>query len=244
MPYIEEVCKAGRVIEVQKYYSFRCHGKGIKRSPNKDATSLAMKKINQRRAGTKLRRLMNANFEDGDLLLRLDFHKTFPKDSQEMQNLIATSLRRLKRIYEKEGKPFKYIYVKEVGPKGGRHVHMLIKRIDLETLRLWWKHGGIHADPLNTEGQYGKIAEYFIKYANRTEETEGKLIGKRWYSSQNLIQPVIKKRVIMAHQFKPKVRLKKGYELDKSSVRQGISEITGYEYFFYSLICRGNTDDS
>lgn len=245
MPYVEEICTAGKVIEVSKYFTFRNHGKGVKRSPNIDKSSEAMKKVNQRRAGMKLRRLMNANFEDGDFLVRLDFHKNPPSDSKAMQDLMATSMRRLKRLYEKEGKTLKYIYVKEIGPRGGRHIHMLIKKIDIEILRLWWKHGGIHVDPLNSEGQYKRIAEYFIKYAGTTEKTEGKLVGKRWYSSQNLTQPIIKKRVIKSNRFRTVVRTPKGYELEKESVRQGISDLTGYEYFFYSLkACRGLNDDS
>lgn len=244
MPYIEEVCKAGLTIEVTKYFTFRTHGKGVKRSPNQDKTPEAMKKVNQRRAGIRLRRLLNTNFQDGDYLVRLDFHKWKPLDSIEMQHMIATALRRLKRIYQKEGIPLKYVYVKEVGSRGGRHIHMVINRSDTEVLRKWWEYGGIHIDPLNTEGQYAKIAEYFIKYAYTTEKTEGKLIGKRWYASQNLKEPEIRKKVIKAETFKPVTRDKKGYFLDKSSVKYGISEVTGYEYFTYTLIKPRSDDDS
>ena len=75
MPYIEEVCVAGKTIEVNKYYSYRHHSKGEKRGKKENPTSEAQKKVNQRKASKELRRLMNANFEDGDLLVRLDFFK-------------------------------------------------------------------------------------------------------------------------------------------------------------------------
>ena len=244
MPYVEEICKAGLTIEVSKYFTYRTHGKGVKRSPNQDKTPESMKKVNQRRAGIRLRRLLNTNYQDGDFLIRLDFHKWKPIDSIEMQSMIATAIRRLKRIYQKNGIPLKYVYVKEVGKRGSRHIHMVVNRIDTEVIRKWWEYGGIHIDPLNTQGQYGKIAEYFIKYAATTEETEGKLIGKRWYASQNLKEPEIKKRIIRSGYFKPKPKELKGYNLDKSSVKYCISEDTGYEYFTYTLIKPRSDDDS
>ena len=107
MPYVEEICKAGLTIEVSKYFTFRTHGKGVKRSPNTDKTPEAMRKNNQRRAGIRLRRLLNTNFQDGDYLVRLDFHKWKPIDSVEMQHMIATALRRLKRIYQQNGTALK-----------------------------------------------------------------------------------------------------------------------------------------
>lgn len=235
MPYIKEVCVAGNTIEVNKYYSVRWHVKGEKREKHSKATSEAQKKVNQRKAATNLRRLMNANFKDGDLLVRLDFHDR-PTGSDEMQTIMQKAIRRLRIEYSKQGKELKYIYVKEVGPKGGRHIHMVINKCDSDTLRKCWPYGGIHIDPLISHGQYGKIAEYFIKYASRTEDTEGILIGKRWYASRNLTKPKITKKVISANKFRKDVKSKKGYTLDKDSMRSGFSELTGYEYFTYTLI--------
>lgn len=236
MPYIEEVCVAGQTVEVTKYYSFRVHTKGEKRQASGDATSEAQKKINQRRAGIKLRRLMNNNFRDGDYLIRLDFHEVHPNTSEEMQTLTSNFIRRLKREYQKTGIDLKYIYVKELGSRGGRHIHLLVNQNSPDLIRRCWGYGGIHIDPLISNGQYRKIAEYFIKYASKTEETEGKLIGKRWYASRNLIPPKVRKKVITSNTFRNKVKLLKGYYLDADTERYGISETTGYEYFSYTLI--------
>ena len=236
MPYIEEVCIAGRTVEVSKYYSFRVHTKGEKRTSTGESTSEAQKKINQRRAGIKLRRLMNNNFKDGDFLIRLDFHEVHPQTSEEMQTLTGNFIRRLKREYQKTGIDLKYIYVKELGKQGGRHIHLLVNQNSADLIRKCWGYGGIHIDPLISEGQYRKIAEYFIKYAAKTEETEGKLIGKRWYASRNLVPPKVKKKVITSNSFRTKVKELKGYYLDADTERYGISETTGYEYFSYTLI--------
>lgn len=237
MPYIKEVCIAGKTIEISKYYSIRWHGKGEKqRKPPEKETSERDKKTNQRKAETKLRRLMNTNFEDGDFLIRLDYSKEKPSGSEEMQKQMQKFIRKIRKELKKVNVEIKYVYVKEIGRKGGRHVHMLMNKCDIDIIRKCWTHGGIHIDPLYTNGQYEKIAEYFVKYASKTEETEGQLIGKRWYGSQNLKKPKITKKVISANKFRKEIKVKKGYQLVKDSVRNGFSSLTGYEYMTYTMI--------
>lgn len=236
MPYIKEVCVAGKTIEVSKYYSVRWHCKGEKREAKEKESSDSQRRINQRRAATTLRRLMNTNFKDGDLLVRLDFQKAKPDGSEQMQELMAKAIRKLRAEAKKQGIELKYIYVKEIGPRGSRHVHMMLSKIDSDMLRNCWPHGGIHIDPLISNGQYAKIADYFIKYAEKTEETEGQLIGKRWYASRNLIKPKITRKVISANKFSKDAKPKKGYYVESDSVRSGISGLTGYEYFTYTMI--------
>ena len=237
MPYIKEVCVAGKTIEVSKYYSVRWHCVGEKREPKEGESTEAQKKINQRRASTILRRLLNTNFEDGDFLVRLDFSKEhFPNGSEDMQVMISKAVRKMRNELKKIGNELKYVYVKEIGPRGGRHIHMVMNKCDTELIRKCWTHGGIHIDPLTTNGQYSKIADYFIKYAAKTEETEGELIGKRWYASRNLKKPKITKKVISAYKFRKKITDKKGYIVQKDSVRSGVNGLTGYEYFTYTMI--------
>lgn len=237
MPHIKATCVAGKTIEIDKYYSPRCHKKGEKRAPKEKITSEAQRRINLRKAIKTLRRLMNHNFCDGDYLVRLDFFRQqSPAGSEQMQELMKAFIRKLRTQFRKNDMELKYVYVKEIGPRGGRHVHMMMSKCDLDMIRKCWPYGGIHVDPLNTNGQYRKVAEYFVKYSSRTEETEGRLIGKRWYASRNLARPLVKKRIISANSFRKQVKVKNGYILDKDSVQNGISEITGYEYFSYTLI--------
>lgn len=234
LPYVEEVCEAGCTIEKNKYYTCRYNAdkKGETRGKKEKPTGEAQKRVNNRQAIKKLRRLMNTNFKDGDFLVRLDFHEMREISSVQMQEMISKALRNIRG----KNKTVKYIYVKEVGPHGGRHIHMMISKMDADIIRMCWPHGGIHIDPLISHGQYAKVAEYFVKYSNRTEQTEGQLIGKRWYASRNLKKPVIRKRVIMAHRFREDIKVKKGYYLDKDSVASGVSELTGFEWFSYTLI--------
>lgn len=237
MPYIEETCVAGKTFEVCKYYSYRHHAKGEKRKKKEKPTSDAQREVNKRKAEKELRRLMNANFKDGDSLVRLDFFKeNSPPGSQDMQEMAKKFIRKIRAEFKKQGRGLKYIYVKEIGPRGGRHIHIVMSKVDTDTLMKCWPHGGIHLDPLISGGQYAKIASYFIKYSLKTETTEGKLLGKRWYASRNLERPEVNKRVISSGSFRKNIKQMKGYNLDKESVREGISDKTGYEYFSYTLI--------
>ena len=61
-----------------------------------------------------------------------------------MQRFMSAFVRKLKAALKKMGVEIKYIYVKEVGPRGGRHIHMMLTRCDTEILRKLWIHGGIH----------------------------------------------------------------------------------------------------
>lgn len=237
MPYIKETCVAGDTVEVSKYYSYRWHIPGERRNPKTNESSDAIKRVNQRQAEKKLRRLMNTNFQKGDLLIRLDFHKeNRPPGSEAMQEIMQKTIRKLRSEFKKQGKQLKYIYVKEIGSKGGRHIHILMNKTDMDTIVKAWPYGGIHIDPV-WSNEHSKIAAYFVKYALKTEETEGALIGKRWYGSRNLEKPKIRKQIITAKRFKRDVpKAKKGYELINESIRQGICNETGFEYLTYMMI--------
>ncbi len=113
---------------------------------------------------------------------------------------------------------------------------MMLSKCDVGMLQRSWTFGGIHIDPLFSGGQYAKIAAYFIKYADKTQETEGQLIGKRWYASRNLVRPVPEKKVVNVSAFRQQVRERKGFVVDKESINYGISDLTGYEFLSYTLI--------
>ncbi|MBR1623849.1 MAG: hypothetical protein IJ675_08090 [Pseudobutyrivibrio sp.] len=239
MPYILEECEAGKVLERECYFTYRVKREPEKRQPKVKPSTDATKKYNTRQRIKKLRRLMNENFQDGDYLATLDFFKNKNLSNYAMQKEIEKFLRKMRTAFKKSGKEFKYIYTKEIGPRGSRHIHILMPKCDLDLIRKCWINGGINVKPLYSDGQYSKIAEYFIKYSEKTENTlleQGEKIGKAYYPSRNLKKPKVKKKVVSARQFKRTPTERKGYYLDKESVQEGISELTGYEYFSYSLI--------
>ncbi len=239
MPYIKMICRAGKVIEVYKYHTDKYRCKGEKHGAKTNTTPECQIKVNQRMASRKLRWLMNANFEDGDYLVGLNYEKiNRPKDAKEMQKHMSSFIRKLRAALKKQGIVLKYIYVREIGPKGAAHVHMVMNKCDIDIIRKCWIYGKIHIDPLYSDGQYGKIADYFIKYADTTVDHDGQLFGKRWYASRNLRQPKVTKQVISnVHTYSQHPNVIKGYYVSEEI--EGINKF-GYGYYSYTLHWLGN----
>ncbi len=238
MPHIERIVMAGKVMEIEKYHSSRYDCKGEKRRKKENVSIEAQKKVNIRLATRNLRWKLNTNFTDGDLWVEYDYRKELrPGSSIEMQRDMTDFLKLVRQEYESRGVKLKYVYCKEIGPKGAAHIHMVMNYCEgiTQILHRCWKKGGVHIDPLYTDGDYSHIAEYMHKYADRTIETEGKLIGKRFYPSKGLKQPKIIKRVVGSiNTYHECARERKGYYVIKDSVLSGITE-AGYSYFSYWL---------
>lgn len=240
MPYWKEVWRAGKIIEIMKYHSARYPCVGERRGKKITPTCQTQEKVNVRQAIKNLRRLMNANFCDRDYLITLDYKTDQrPGDSREMQEHMTEFLKKLRKVYKQTGAVLKYIYVKERGPRGAAHIHMMLSecgdRNIAAVLKECWTRGGIHIDPLNTDGQYAAIAEYFSKYADKTIKTEGELVGKRYYPSRNLDRPEPKKKIIRGvNTYYESIRIPEGYYLEKDSVISGRTA-DGYDYFSYTL---------
>lgn len=214
-------------MEVLRYSAPRMGKRGRGRPPEgkEDESS---RKAHARRAEQNLRWILNENFRDGsDALVTLSWKKgAAPEDSAEMRRRVRNFLRRLKTRYLKTGKELRYVYTMEIGPKGSRHVHMVINDVDLRELGQVWDGGALDVQPLNSNGQYAKIAAYFVKYNTKTEETEGKKLGKKYNASRNLRKPRIKTRQITRKRFcEPRER--KGWRIDKELTAEGTNEWDG-----------------
>lgn len=238
MAVTEKVVKAGKTRMVTQSRKTGNHSGPREKRGNE--TSEAQKEGNFRRAVQNLTALMNTNFEDGDLLITADYRKGLrPADSGRMHKDFDNLLSRMKRKLKKLGlPPPKYIRVVEVGPRGARHHHIVMKNFPcaLEILRECWKEGGINIKPLFTDGNYRGIAEYFVKYSKQTYATEGKESKKLWYPARGLKKPKISKpREIKSREI-GQIKIPKGYYLDQDSVRHGISRFDGHETFFYILV--------
>ncbi|MDO4284101.1 MAG: hypothetical protein Q4C60_02085 [Eubacteriales bacterium] len=237
MPYIREECRAGRTLEICKYHSAR-YGKPGTRGERRGSSTEAMRAANARKSEKELRRALNANFRDGtDALITLSWRRgKEPAGSREAVREMQLFFRGLGRDYKKAGKVLKYAYTLEIGARGSRHAHAVISSADLQEITGRWKKGAVNVVPLHSGGQYAKIAAYFVKYSIRTEKTEGRKIGRRFYASKNLIRPQARKEIVQARTFSERIRPRAGYYLDGESVRAGICEITGQPYIAYTYI--------
>ena len=239
MPYIQRVTKAGKTIEIEKYYSAKYRKRGYKKLKKQKPSSEQQIRINNKEAERKLRLLMNANFGGGDLHIVLTYiHKKADphRTPEEMQKDIEKFLRKLRAEYKKQDKALKYIHVPEIGTRGARHHHLVINKVDIDIVRKCWPHARVQVFPLDDSGQYKDLAAYFIKYSSKNKD----LSGKRWNCSKNLIRPrpiikVISKRDF----FKSEPQAKKGYYIDKDTIESGIydnAEYGGYGFLRYTLV--------
>lgn len=228
MPYIETTVVAGKTIEIQRYYSQRIHPKGCKREKKKKKTKESQKKINIRKAIDKLRWTINANFEGGDMHIRLSYAGEKP-GYEEMKEHKKKFLRKLRKEYKKQGKELKFVHVFEIGKRGARHHHLVINSVDSKVIRECWPYGSVYVSLLDDTGQYGKLASYLIK-----EVTEkGEKLPRRYSPSKNLYIPEPKKRIIIERKFfRREPKAQKGYYIDKQSIFSGFND-AGYQFLKY-----------
>lgn len=248
MPYVERVTRAGRTIEIERYFTSRYKKQGIKRGDKVKPTTEQQKKINKRQAERKLRIALNANYGYGDYHLVLDYirKKGQPDRTREqMKDDIRVFLRECRKEYKKAGMELRYIHVMEIGKKGARHHHLIVNKIDTKVLqRCWYKayegHNRVKVFPLDDSGNYAELAAYLIKYTDEHRKPEdGALQGKRWNCSKNLKRPEPEVRIITGRQwFRAEPKEIKGYYVDKKSISRGMHspEYYGYGYFRYTLV--------
>ncbi len=48
---------------------------------------------------------------------------------------------------------------------------MVVNDVDMRKIEKLWKFGYVTSKPLDSSGQYRKLAEYFIKYMQKTRRT-------------------------------------------------------------------------
>lgn len=228
------------VIEVEQVHSsmvgnHNCRGEG------KGLTVEAVKKINTKRAAKQLRRIIDANFEPGDMYITWTYKRGTKKTLEELENELDRLIRRLKYRYQKRGSPFKWIAVVGVDAP---HIHTIINNMDgynyMKELKKIWPNGHIKVEALYLEeGRYMRLAEYLVKHKAENEKKLGKsLKGKQAYKkSRNLVIPRMKRKIINEQTLVRAPKVPSGYQLDGNmQTIAGISEYTGYRYRYFYLL--------
>lgn len=211
MPYYQKEIKAGKLIEIERYFTCR-QGYMGERNPHTNKSTEQKEKENDRQAARKLAWLIAANFKEGDYHMVLDYRKDEkPEDFETMIKQADRFLAKLKRRYAKLGVELKYIHVCERGTKGALHHHLIINNVlALNEIQKCWPHGRVHINLLDDSGDYHKLAEYLIKYTSG-QLHEGNL-KQRYRRSRNLVMPEIKKKVVPLSKFGKEPK-RKGYVL-------------------------------
>ncbi len=234
MPYIKRIVKAGDTIEVKKYFSAR-YGKKDSggRARKENETSEKQKKVNENNAAERLTWLINENFRDGDYHIVLTYSDENRPSADESAELLKKYLRKLRSEYRKEGSELKYITVTEYETTNIHH-HIIINKFDTSVISDLWMHGGVHFTPLYSNGEYSKLAHYFVKETNKTFK-DAVVSGKRWNASRNLRKPHIVKTVVQADSWTKNPKPLKGYYIATDSVAEDVDSF-GYAFQKYTMI--------
>jgi len=236
VPYIMETCVAGRTKEISKRYSARFGKKSISRSPNANPTPEAVRRVNERGAIAKLRRLINANYGFQDIHLVLTYRRdNRPASPAAAKKDLEKFLRRLRMYHQKAGTVLKYIAVTEY-KKAAIHHHLIINSMDTRILTELWEHGQPRPVYLDNTGNYAGLAEYLVKETRETYREREGACQKRWSCSKNLAKPIIRKSIVRADSWRQEPKAPPDYYIEKASIESGYHEITGYGYQFYRLI--------
>ena len=237
MPHFEKIARAGMTEAHYKYHDRERPEPGGRRGKREKPTPEAQRRNNIRRAAQRLTLDLNENFGPDDWYLTLNYRvEERPADKEAMIKQVSKFLRKLRAIYKKAGLELKYVWVPEVGPRGGCHIHIVISGINLNLIKKAWEYGGMYIEPLRPDGNYRKLAEYFIEYSEKTRSTLGGKQAGRYNPSKNLTHVEFKKRKQRKKTFTAnEIKVPEGWYLDKESVEEWISE-TGHRHLYYLLV--------
>lgn len=146
----EKRIKSGKLLEVNIYPVTR-DGKHIFRGPKSKVSSEQQTKYNQKQAQKRAVRLLNANFDESDVIIHLTYSENKrPDEYEQAKRDIVNYLRRIKTFRERKAEelrsklkaeprnkelraqlrkaeePLKYIYTIEAKKRGGYHFHLIL----------------------------------------------------------------------------------------------------------------------
>lgn len=145
---------------------------------------------NMKEAVRSLARILNCNFQGGDMLLTLKYSDDrLPQSKQEAKKEVRRFIRRLDRAYRKQmGKKLRYVVV--TADKSGKtgatvrlHHHIVMDAVDYALLAKCWADDQFYCRYLDNSGDYTAIAQYMMKNAGYERGV------RSWSASQGLKKP-------------------------------------------------------
>ena len=184
----EKRITSGKLFEAE-FYVATADGRLYTRGRKKRVSRAVQKKLNDKNARKKLRRLIETNFiAEKDYYCTFTYNEEMPETYEACKRDVNNYFKRVRRARKKAGlSELKYIYVIE--KKKRFHIHLIIngglKRKEIKKL---WGKGDIKKVEELQEGTNGfeAITKYFCKEWNN-ELLPGN--RKRYTPSRNLKQP-------------------------------------------------------
>lgn len=235
MSYKSKRVKFRNVIEVYDYHTARYGAPGQPRQNKKKATPEQVRKRNQYNRERIARWKLRNNYEPDDYFSRLSYAvDKRPSGMEEAKRHWKVFLQCLRREYRKRGYELKWMRNIEVGTRGAWHIHIIINRIpdtDL-ILRKAWTYGQVQNQLMYEKGEFRKLAAYITK----TPDTDKRLKESSYSASRNLPVPKPDEKIHNHWKTWGKIRIPNGWEVEKDSLHEDISTVTGYPYRTYTLI--------
>lgn len=185
---------SGRLLEVDFYPCFNSGREIPEREPKNQRSKEQQALYNQKTATKKLVRLVNANFDTGDIYLHATYSpENAPQTSDKAYRDVYNYIRRIRYYRKKHKLPELRVVaiLEEKTYKTGKyaglvniHVHMFMNDDGFTRDRAedFWKFGWVNARRYNPDVFGPETAARYV-----SKDPKGK---KRWYCSQNLKKPV------------------------------------------------------
>lgn len=186
--------QAGDTLEIEAYAIWETRKFEAEARAQTEKHREAVQQVNLRNQQKRLRRLMNANFGRGDLLLTLTYApEEQPANEAQAQRDVRNYLRRMKYKRRKMGLPeLKYIYVTEVTHRSWGtcyHHHLIVSGgISREEAENLWTRGIVNSRAAQPDA-YGLGG--WAGYMTKRKETQEKAYRRGFACSRNLKEPKI-----------------------------------------------------
>lgn len=146
---------------------------------------------NMNEASKRLARILNCNFEAGDLFLTLKYSDALlPSSTEEAKRNQKNFLRRMARAYRRlTGKKLKWVAVtadrsSKTGLPVRLHHHFVMDRVAYELVIKHWPKDYVNVRHLDGSGDYTGVAIYMIRNAGYQRGCQ------TWSSSNGLDKPI------------------------------------------------------
>lgn len=209
------------------------------RRPKMNPTPAAVAKVNENNQKRELTAKLNANFRPMDRWLTLSVDEGTTID--EAMDRMYKFKRGLQRYCAKNDIPYRLIETMGIGKKSGKpHFHVVMNQeVPFDVILRYWPQAHVFCRQL--EGwNYRRVAEYMIKNAAESKNKRGKYM-KSFRCSRQIARPQPREEILQkepqtydVEDLKPR----KGYQIDRDSVRMYTHPITGaccLEYIEVSL---------
>lgn len=254
MPYNKVEYYAGATIDTYKMIN-TSKSKKHKRNKKVNQTPEDVEKQNELLSRDKMTRKINANFCADDLHIILTFMVKKRPSTNEIEKIMKNLFRKMRKKYRAAAIELKYLGTYGFLTKDGcdeleteeihsdkhnevaPHIHLIVNYIDIrEWTNAWKEYGRIFVFPLDERGEYSLLANYFFNHTKNNFRDAKSPTKQRYFCSRNLINPPPKRKIINAESWHDNPKPKKGYYIDRDSIRRGVSTVTGYPYLFYRQI--------